>query len=434
MREDRALPGTGKSLLLFSACYYIKYILRKIEKRLADDWMPVQTLTNKYRIYPDRKTETKLAEALESCRWLYNRLLGEMAKAKDARKSLSMYDCHNMIPALKKEYPMLNDVYSKVLQMVSQILWANIRGLAELRKRGNKTGHIRYKGKGWYKTLNYNQSGFRIEGNTLSLSKIGKVRMKMHRPVEGKVKGIIIKYSDGKWYAIVQADYPSQPLPDNDAVAGIDVGLLNFVVDSDGNSFENPRCLGRSLEKIKIVQRALSRKQNGSCNREKARKRLSKLHEKVNNQRSDFLHKLSRYYVNNYGTICVENLDVKSLKEKGHSNGLHRSIHDASWSRFLVMIGYKAESAGRNVIKVDARGTTQRCSRCGNITLKTLKDRVHDCPVCGLVVDRDYNAARNILIAGVGPAVELAEPKPLLRITVEQALTMRQEAPSFRAG
>lgn len=393
----------------------------------------MQMLTTKYRIYPDRETEAKLAEALESCRWLYNRLLEECKKAKDAGKPLQMYDCQNMIPVLKKEYPALNDVYSKALQMVNITLWANIRGLAELRKRGRKIGHISFKGKGWYKTLNYNQSGFRIEGDMISLSKIGMVRMELHRPVDGKVKGVIIKHGDGKWYAIVQMDCPAKRLPDNGAVVGIDVGLSNFVMDSDGNSFENPRCLGKSLEKIKIAQKTLSRKQKGSNNREKARGRLSMLHERVNNQRNDFLHKVSRYYVNNYGTIFVEGLDVKGLIEKGHNWRLHRNIHDAAWSRFLGMIGYKAESAGRKVIKVEARWTTQQCSRCGNIVKKTIRDRVHDCPFCGFVADRDYNAARNILIAGVGHAVELAEPKPLLRITVEQALTMRQEAPSFRA-
>ena len=286
----------------------------------------MQTLTTRYRIYPDRETEAKLVEALESCRWLYNRLLEETKKAKDAGKPLRMYDCHNLIPALKKENVALNDVYSKALQMVSQTLWANIRGLVKLRKRGHEIGHIRYKGKGWYKTINYNQSGFRFDGNTLSLSKIGKIRIELHRPIEGKVKGVIIKHGDGKWYAIVQTDSPAKLLPDNSAIVGIDVGLSNFVMDSDGNSFENPRCFGRSLEKIKIAQRRLSRKQKDSNNREKARKWLSKMHEKVNNQRNDFLHKVSRYYVNNYGTIFVEDLDVKALKEKGHSKGLHRNI------------------------------------------------------------------------------------------------------------
>ncbi len=392
------------------------------------------TLTNKYRIYPNRETETKLVEALETCRWLYNRLLEETKKAKEAGTSLRMYDCQNLIPALKEENPALKNVYSKALQMVNNVLWGNIYGLAETRKRGRRIGHIRFKGEGWYKTLNYNQSGFAIDGDVLTLSKIGTVRMELHRPIAGKVKGVLVKHGDGKWYAVVQMDVEPQPLPDNGAMVGIDVGLESFAVDSDGNSFENPRYLGRSLDKIKTAQRRLARKQKGSTNREKARVKLAKQHDKIENQRNDFLHKVSRYYVNNYGTICVEDLDVKGLKEKGHHKGLHRNIGDAAWSRFLMMIGYKAESAGRTVVKVEARGTSQYCSHCGGEVPKKIWDRVHDCPHCGYKVSRDYNSARNILIAGVGHAEELAEPKPLLHISVEQALTMRQEAPHFRAG
>jgi putative transposase len=392
------------------------------------------TLTNKYRIYPNRETDAKLVEALETCRWLYNRLLEEMKTAKEAGKPLRMYDCQNLIPALKAENPALKNVYSKALQMVNNVLWGNVYGLAEQRKRGRRIGHIRFKGQGWYKTLNYNQSGFSFAGDVLSLSKIGTVRMELHRPITGKVKGVIVKREGERWYAVVQMDVEPQPLPDNGAMVGIDVGLESFTVDSDGNSFENPRYLGKSLDKIKTAQRRLSRKKKGWANREKAREKLAKLHDKVENQRNDFLHKVSRFYVNNYGMICVEDLDVKGLKEKGCNKGLHRNIGDAAWSRFLMMIGYKAESAGRTVVKVEARGTSQHCSRCGGEVPKKLRDRVHDCPHCGYKVGRDYNSARNILIAGVGHAIELAEPTPLLRISVEQALAMRQEAPHFRAG
>ena len=128
----------------------------------------------------------------------------------------------------------------------------------------------------------------------------------------------------------------------------------------------------------------------------------------------------------------MEDLDVKGLKERGHNKGLHRNIHDAAWARFVMMITYKAESAGRKLIKVDARGTTQRCSRCGNIVKKELKDRVHDCPYCGLKIDRDYNAAMNILIAGLGQPEEPMELRPLRCLTAEQALAMKQEAAPFR--
>ena len=315
------------------------------------------TLTYKYRMYPDRDAEVKLAEALETCRWLYNRLLEETRRAKESGTPLRMYDCHNMIPSLKVENPSLGNVYSKALQMVPQTLWANIRGLAQLKKNGRRVGRIRFKGAGWYKTLNYNQSGFSFNGNILHLSKIGDIKVKVHRPLQGKVKGVVIKREDKKRYAIVQMDMEIRLLPKNDRVVGIDVGLKSFAVDTDGREFENPRYLGKTLDRIKMAQRNVSRKKKGSNNREKARVRLAKLHLKVNNQRSDFLHKLSRFYVNTYATICVEDLDVKGLTEKGHSRGLHRSIHDAAWARFVAMLDYKAVSAGRRLVEVDARRT-----------------------------------------------------------------------------
>ena len=396
--------------------------------------MIMQTLTSKYRIYPNIETEAKLLEALETCRWLYNSLLEDSTKAREAGKPLNKYDMQNSIPRLKEEYPVLDNVYSKVLQMVNYTLWGNIHGLSQSRKNGRRIGHIRFKGVGWYKTLNYNQSGFAFHDDVLHLSKIGDVRIKMHRPIGGKVKAVIIKREDARWYAVVQMDTEIHVLPKNDAVVGIDVGLRSFAVDSDGNTFDHPHYLGKTHARIKVAQRNLSRKTKGSNNRGKARAKLAKLFYKVNNQRNDFLHKVSRYYVNEYGTICVEDLDVKGLKEKGYNKGMHRNIHDAAWARFIMIIDYKAESAGRKLIKVEARGTTQRCSRCGTDVPKELKDRVHDCPHCGLKVDRDYNAAMNILIAGLGQPEEPAELKPLRRLTAEQALAMKQEAPPFRVG
>lgn len=393
----------------------------------------MQTLTSKYRIYPNRKTETKLLEALETCRWLYNRLLEDSNNAREAGKPLNKYDMQNSIPRLKEEYLALDNVYSKVLQMVNHTLWSNIRGLSQLRKNGRRIGHIRFKGAGWYKTLNYNQSGFTLHGDTLHLSKIGDIRIKMHRPIDGNIKAVVIKREGTRWYAVVQMDTETHVLPKNDAVVGIDVGLRSFTVDSDGNAFDHPHYLGGTHNRIKFAQRNLSLKKKGSNNKEKARAKLAKLYDKVNNQRNDFLHKVSRYYVNRYGTICVEDLDVKGLKEKGHNKGMHRNIHDAAWARFIMMIDYKAESAGRRLIKVEARGTTQRCSKCGADVPKGLKDRVHDCPNCGLAVDRDYNAAMNTLIAGLGQPDEPVELKPLRRLTAEQALAMKQEAPPFRA-
>jgi putative transposase len=341
-----------------------------------------------------------------------------------------------MIPSLKLENPKLNLVYSKVLQMVNYTLWSSIKGLSASKKNGRKIGHVRFKGYGWYKTMNYNQSGFKLDQDhgRLHLSKIGNIKIKMHRRVQGCIKAILIKREGKRWFAIIQANQEPETLPETGRSVGLDVGLKSFAVDTDGKSVENPRFAEKAATKVKNIQRRLSRAKKGSNNRQKLRDKLDKAHERINNQRSDFLHKLSRYYVNNYDKICVENLDVKGLKEKGHRKGFHRNIHDASWSKFMFMLSYKAESAGRKLIKVDPRNTTQRCSACRSIVKKELSDRIHECPYCGFSCDRDYNASRNILIAGMEQPVEPIESKSLRHISVMQVLAMKWEALPFRVG
>ena len=316
-----------------------------------------------------------------------------MNDAREKGIKLKTYDTQNMIPSLKLENPKLKLVYSKVLQMVNYNLWSNIKGLSASKKNGRKIGHVRFKGYGWYKTMNYNQSGFKLDQDhgLLHLSKIGDIRIKMHRKIQGCIKAVLIKREGRQWFAIVQADQEPESLLETGKSIGLDVGLKSFVVDTDGNSVENPGFAEKSADKLAKAQRKLARAEKGSNNRLKIKDRIEKIHARVNHQRDDFLHKLSRLYVNNYDSICIEDLDVKGLKEKGHNKGMHRNIHDASWSKFLFMLfpwtfrpgeqqttvscTYKAESAGRKLIKVDPRNTTQRCSACGSIVKKELSDR-----------------------------------------------------------
>jgi putative transposase len=282
--------------------------------------------------------------------------------------------------------------------------------------------------------MNYNQSGFKIDQDhsLLHLSKIGEMRIKIYRKIEGCIKAVIIKREGERWFAIVQADQEPQPLPETEEAIGLDVGLTSFVVDSEGNEIENPRCGDHAADKLAKLQKKIARAVKGSNNRKAIKDKIAKLHKRINCQRDDFLHKLSRTYINNFDIICVEDLDVKGLKEKGHSSGMRRSIHDASWSKFIFMLSYKAQSAGRKLIKVDPRNTTQRCSACGSIVKKDLSVRVHECPYCGFSCDRDYNASRNILITGMEQPVAPIEPKPLHHISVMQVLAMTWEAAPFR--
>jgi len=389
-------------------------------------------ITYKYLLRPDVTTEAKLLENIDAFRFVYNHTLERLDEAKRAGLRLSDVDLINELPALKKEHLFLAVPYSHALQNTIRQLFANIRVLGALKKKGLKVGRLRFKNRDRYKSFRYNSQGYKVdvENGMVHLAKIGEIPFELHRPLSsGEVVGVIVKHSGGKWYVSFQIDVPvSSPREKTGKVVGIDLGLKSYAVDTDGRCFENPRYFRKSEKRTKKLQRSLSRKKKGSSNREKAKWKLARAHDKVENQRRDHAHKLSIFYVDNYDVIVVEDLNVKALKEKGNNNGLHKSISDAGWSRFLQCLDYKAEGAGRQLIRIPPRGTTQNCSNCGEVVPKTLKDRTHECPYCGYTVDRDFNAARNILIAGVGHAEEPAEPKPLLHISVEQALTMKQEA------
>jgi putative transposase len=312
----------------------------------------------------------------------------------------SRMELQAQLPKLKVEKTELNKVYSKVLQMVLYQLYSNLKALSQLKKNGKKAGRLRFKGKGWYKTFVYNQSGFKLiktgkRFDILPLSKIGDIPIRVHRAVEGKIKQVIIKkHNSGKWFACVCVEKEMNVTRrEPKRAVGIDVGIKHFLTDSDGRQIENPRFYERTLERIRVLHRNLSRKRKGSRNREKARIKLAKAYEKLVNQRGDFLHKLSRFYVNNYDVISVENLNITGMVR---NHNLAQKILDASWSKFLQMLSYKAENAGGTFLKVNPRGTSREYKH-GKL-------------------DRDYNASLNILergLAGLGRPFEPVEIKPL---------------------
>lgn len=204
----------------------------------------------------------------------------------------------------------------------------------------------------------------------------------------------------GEWFAYLAVDdgKGEDRITFIDRMVGIDVGLEHYAVDSDGQETENPRHLKNGLNRVRKEQRRLCRKEKGSSNYEKQRIKLTRAHEHVENQRNDFQHKLSSYYVDNYDLIVTEKLDIHDLIENGY---MARSIGDAAWSLFNEKLAYKAERAGKLFVQVDPRGTSQRCSRCGEHVPKKLKERWHDCPCCGLHLSRDHNSSINILQRGL---------------------------------
>lgn len=256
-------------------------------------------------------------------------------------------------------------------------------------KNKDKAGFPRFKGRNHYHSLTYPQSGFSL-GNKLSLSKIGDISIVQHRNIKGQIKTMTLKKSStNKWYACFCVEYEPIKKAINDYTIGIDLGLLHFYADSEGNLLDNPRWLRNSEQKLADLQRNHSRKKKGSNNRKKSRLKVAKLHEKISNQRNDFLHKQSRKLADKYSRIAVENLSIKHML---HNRYLSKSISDASWHRFLQFLAYKVEETGGKILSVDARGTSQYCI-CGNKIEKSLATRIHKCDKGGIKVDRDIMSA-----------------------------------------
>jgi putative transposase len=393
-----------------------------------------------FRLYPNKEEERRLVRNLDLCCWTYNQLLEAHNNGIRDHNDLSKF-----LTALKKEYPELNEVYSKCLQPECDRLFRNVRAQKALRERGRRVGKLRFKSESRFRSFTYNQSGFELipKNDTfgfLHLSKIGDIPIRLHRPVEGEIKEVRVKHMpSGKWYAYVLIDDGKceDKLDTINNAVGIDVGLEHYAVDSDGLETENPRYLKQALKRLRKDQRRLMKKQKGSRNREKQRVIVARRYEKVANQRNDFQHKLSRRYVDDNDLIVTEELDVRELIENGH---LSREINDASWSSLNQKIAYKAERAGKLFVQVDARGTSQTCPMCGRIEKKPLSQRTHDCP-CGYIDSRDHASSLVILERGLRkvrserPELTLVDSGPLrLPASSSQVHWMKQEALPERAG
>ncbi|MCY9665850.1 transposase [Paenibacillus alginolyticus] len=350
--------------------------------------------TYKFRLYPTKEEQENIHFVLECCRLLYNRLLAErIAAYKQSGRSLTYYEQKATLPERKLYIPALKNVHSQVLQNVVERLDKAYQAFFRRVKNAEKAGYPRFKPESQYNSFTYPQSGFSIEGKQLLLSKIGDVRIRLHRQPQGRIKTCTIIVKNDNYYACFSCEVESQRLPVSEKQIGIDLGVSQLAVTSDGDRIESPKFLRKSEDKLKRKQRAVSKKKHGSNRRRKAVRELAKLHEKVANQRRDYAHKESRKLVNEYGLIAFEDLNIQRMV-KNHR--LAKSIVDAGWSGLVQFVTYKAESAGRQVVQVNPYNTSQQCSNCGEIVKKSLAVRVHQCS-CGYVADRDENAAINIL-------------------------------------
>ena len=353
----------------------------------------------KYRIYPTKEQEKALDATLVTCRYLYNEALAERIDTyKKTKKSVTYVQQANALSSKKNEYQ--EKVHSQVLQDTLKRLDKSFKRFFDGLKKKQRVGFPRFKNERRFRSFCYPQSGFKLseDGRHILLSKIGSIKLVYSRLVEGKIKTCQIVKDIDQWFVVLTCETPAIKLPESTKpTIGIDVGITTLATMSDGTTIDNPRTLKKSQKKLATAQRRLSRKTKGSNRRAKQRTVVAKVHRKIRRQREDFLHKTSTQLVEKYGCICFEDLNITGML-KNHCLAKH--IADASWDKLIQFTTYKAESASGRVVLVDPRGTSQRCSGCGEKVPKTLADRIHCCPNCGLVMDRDENAAVNIDMAG----------------------------------
>ncbi len=393
----------------------------------------------KFRLYPTKEQEKTLFFTLNRCRELYNAALSERKDSyRYTGRGVTYYEQKRDLPEIKNIREEYNTIHSQVLQDVFARLEKGMKAFFRRMKAGEKPGFPRFQGRNRYTSFTYTQMGTDKKGYSIGpsirekrvhLPKIGAIKLKLHRPMQGTPKTCTIKYEVGQWYATFSCEIPDEQvvptLPYTDEAIGVDLGLLHFATLSTGDTIENPRYYRRAHADLKRKQRKLSRCKPRSHRREKARRQVAKAHRKIKNQRHDFLHKQSRQLVNTYEMIVFEDLQVATIsrapKPKQDENGkflpngaskkagLNKSILDAGWGHFVSLCQSKAEYAGCvTVLTVNPYKTSQVCSTCGREgEHKELSERTHTCVSCGVVLDRDHNAALNILRLGRSPQMPL---------------------------
>lgn len=358
----------------------------------------------KFRIYPNNTQEEQIQKTFGCCRFVFNYYL---AKRKEIygkeKRTFSYYDCAKDLTSLKKELTWLKEADSKALQSSLKDLDDAYKNFFRRVKNGEKSGYPKFKSKKNNKKSYKTKIGIKIFDDKIQLPKLGLVKCKISKQVEGRIISAFVSQNpSGKYFVSVYVtDYEPEKLDKTGSVVGIDLGIKEFAITSDGMKYGNPKFLNKSQKKLVRLQRQLSRKSSGSKRREKARIKVARNHEKVYNQRLDFLHKLSTDLVRTYDVIAIEDLAPSNMVK---NRKLAKSISDVSWGEFRRQLEYKANWHGKTVVKIDRfYPSSQLCSNCGAkwAGTKDLSIRSWTCPECGTEHDRDVNAAINILNEGL---------------------------------
>lgn len=389
--------------------------------------MTLSTKGYKFRLYPNKEQRIMFSKTFGCCRLVYNHYLAKSIQDyAEGKKYRTHYDNQKDLTQLKKsdEFKFLKEVDSQALNYSLEHLGLAYKGLFE-----HRTGKPKFKKKSKhldsYTTQVINQTTLMIQENRIRIPKVGWVKISQHRPIEGKVKkGTITRTPSGKYFiSLICVDCPNVEMPKMDSKIGVDLGLTEFAVLSNGHTIKNPKHMDKIQARLKRHQRKLSKKKYGSRNYEKQRIKVAKLHERAANQRKDFLHKASTELIKNHDFISIEDLSVKSMlknktteeREQQSKNSkikmtrkrektIHRNISNAGWATFRSMLEYKAAWYGKTVVRVGQYfPSSQLCNCCGykNALVKDLTVRKWICPQCGSQHDRDQNAAINILNEGI---------------------------------